>query len=477
MHYEMLIDGEWREAQDGGRWPVMNPATEETVVEVPFGAAVDAEAAIAAAAAALPAWRACPVYERCALLARVGEAILARLDELAPLMTQECGKPLAEARGEWMATAYHFEWFAEEGKRAYGRVIPPRNTAKRYLVIPQAVGVVASITAWNFPALLAARKWAPALAAGCTVIGRPSELTPLCSMAIANFLVEAGLPPGVLNLVNGEPATQGAAFLASPQVAKISFTGSQRVGRILMEGAAQNLQRLSLELGGSAPVLVCEDVDVDWAAAQAIAAKYRNNGQVCISPARFYVQEPIYEDFLEATASAAQGLKLGNGLDEGVTTGPLVTAAGREKVQDFVADALAQGAQLVTGGRRPAALARGFFYEPTVMAQVSPEMKLGCDEVFGPVLAASTFETLDEGLALANSTPFGLAGYVLTQNMTTAVRAYEGLEFGIIGVNDLTPATPEAPFGGTKQSGFGRESGQEGLAAYLEPKLVSLGLG
>ena len=269
---------------------------------------------------------------------------------------------------------------------------------------------------------------------------------------------------------------RGAAFLASPQVAKVSFTGSQRVGRILMEGAAQNLQRLSLELGGSAPVLVCEDVDIDWAAAQAIAAKYRNNGQVCISPSRFYVQEPIYEDFLEATAAAADRLVLGNGLEQGVTTGPMVTAAGREKVQDFVADALEKGAQLVTGGARPASLEQGYFYEPTVMAQVTPAMKLGCDEVFGPVLAASTFETLDEGLALANSTPFGLAGYVLTHDMTTAVRAYEGLEFGIVGVNDLTPATPEAPFGGVKQSGFGRESGQEGLEGYLEPKLVSLGL-
>ena len=476
MRYEMLIDGEWREAIGGGRWAVTNPATEETFVEVPYGDAADAEAAIVAAAAALSSWRARSVYERCAILARVGEAILDRLDELAPIMTQECGKPLAEARGEWMATAYHFEWFAEEGKRAYGRVIPPRNLGKRYLVIRQPVGVVASITAWNFPALLASRKWAPALAAGCTVIGRPSELTPLCSMAIANLLVEAGLPPGVLNLVNGDPAAQGAAFLASPQVAKVSFTGSQRVGRILMEGAAQNLQRLSLELGGSAPVLVCEDVDIDWAAAQAIAAKYRNNGQVCISPSRFYVQEPIYEDFLEATAAAADRLVLGNGLEQGVTTGPMVTAAGREKVQDFVADALEKGAQLVTGGARPASLEQGYFYEPTVMAQVTPAMKLGCDEVFGPVLAASTFETLDEGLALANSTPFGLAGYVLTHDMTTAVRAYEGLEFGIVGVNDLTPATPEAPFGGVKQSGFGRESGQEGLEGYLEPKLVSLGL-
>lgn len=476
MQFKMLINGAWVEARSGRRWTVTNPATEEPIAEVPFGDARDAEEAIAAAAAAQPGWAALGAYERGRFLRRAADLIYGRVDELAPLITTESGKPLAEARSEWLACADVLDWFAEEGKRAYGRAIPSRNTNKRLLALPAPVGVAATITAWNFPAYLAARKWAAALAAGCTVVGRPSELTPMSAMALANILVEAGLPPGVLNLVNGEPAPIGEAFLRSPLVAKLSFTGSQAVGRILMRGAADDIKRLSLELGGSAPVLVFEDVDVEAAAAQCVAARFRNNGQVCISPNRFYVQRTVFEAFIDAACEAIDQLALGNGLDPQVTTGPLISAAGRERVEGQVADAVAQGARVVRGGARPARLARGYFYEPTLLVNLHEEMRVLQEEVFGPVMLVQSFESLEEGLAKANATPYGLAAYVLARDQRTIVRAYEGLSFGIIGVNDLTPAVAEGPFGGMKQSGFGRENGQEGLAEYLETKFVSMAL-
>jgi succinate-semialdehyde dehydrogenase/glutarate-semialdehyde dehydrogenase len=474
MHFSMLIDGEWAEARSGRRWEVIDPATEEPIAEVPFGDARDAEDAIAAAAAAQPGWAALGPYERARVLRRTSDLIRERLDELAPIMTREAGKPLAEARGEWGACADVFEWFAEEGKRAYGRAIPARNTAKRLLSLPVPVGVAATITAWNFPAYLAARKWAAALAAGCAVVGRPSELTPLSAMALANLLVEAGLPPGALNLVNGEPGPMGEAFLRSPQVDKLSFTGSQQVGRILMRGAADGIKRLSLELGGSAPVLVFGDVNVEEAARRCVAARFRNNGQVCISPSRFYVQRPILEPFIRAARVAAEGLVLGSGLDPHVTTGPLISAAGRERIEGLVAEAVAQGAQVVCGAVRPSRLAPGYFYEPTMLTNLHPDMRAVREEVFGPVMLIQAFDSLEDGLAQANATPYGLAGYVLTRDQTTAVRAYEGLHVGIVGVNDLTPATAEGPFGGLKQSGFGRENAQEGLEEYLEHKFVSM---
>ncbi|MHC4511413.1 MAG: NAD-dependent succinate-semialdehyde dehydrogenase, partial [Planctomycetota bacterium] len=381
-----------------------------------------------------------------------------------------------EARLEWASSAALFEWFAEEGKRAYGRTVPARVPGKRLLVIPEPVGVVATITAWNFPAVLPARKWAAALAAGCTVVGRPSELTPLSAMVLVNIMVEAGIPPGVINLVNGEPESIGKAFLESPLVDKVSFTGSQRVGRILMRAAADGIKRLALELGGSAPVLVFNDVDVEAAAMQAVKGKFRNNGQVCISPNRIYVHQPIFDDFLEAAKANTESLVVGEGLQEGVTTGPLVTAAGRDKVELFVQDALQKGAQLVTGGRRPPAFERGYFFEPTILTNVTPDMRISYDEVFGPAMPVNTFQSFEEAIQLANETPYGLTGYVITNDMSTAIRAYEGLKFGVIGVNDFVPATPEAPFGGMKLSGFGREGSQEGLHEYLETKFVSIAL-
>ena len=475
MQYKMLIDGRWTDAVEGGAWKVVNPATEQTVAEVPYGGADDAARAIAAAQDALPGWRALTAYDRGAILRDIADALRAKADELAPIMTAECGKPIGEARGEWGACADLFDWFAEEGKRAYGRAIPARKAGKRLLSLPQPLGVVATITAWNFPAYLLARKWAGALAAGCTIVGRSSELTPMSAMALVNVMVEAGIPPGVVNLINGDPKSMGAAIMRDPRVRKVSFTGSQRVGQILMRQAADGIKKLGMELGGSAPVLVFADADMDWAAQQGVMAKFRNNGQVCISPTRFYIEQPALEDFLDAVKTETEKLVVGDGMNEDVSNGPMVSRAGRDKVEAFVADAVSKRAAVVAGGARPD-IEKGYFYQPTVLTDVTSDMQIGCDEVFGPVMAVSTFDSLDEALRLANDTPFGLAGYVMTRDLSVATRVYEGLEFGIIGVNDMAPATAEAPFGGTKTSGFGREGSQEGLYEYMDQKFVSIGL-
>lgn len=475
MRMQMLIDGEWTDASDGATWEVINPATEKKVAEVPFGGALETTRAISAAEAALPRWRAMTAYERGQILRDIADAIRARAAQLAPIMTAECGKPLGEAAGEWGACADLFDWFAEEGKRAYGRVIPARKPGKRLMSLPQPLGVVATITAWNFPAYLLARKWAGALAAGCTIVGRPSELTPMSAMALVNVMVEAGLPKGVVNLINGDPQIMGETILSDPRVRKLSFTGSQRVGQILMRGAADGIKKLSLELGGSAPVLVFADSDMAWAAAQGAMAKFRNNGQVCISPTRFYVEQPALEEFLDCVRVETEKLLVGDGMDQNVTNGPMVSRAARDKVESFVNDALEKRASLVTGGGRPP-IEHGYFYQPTVLTDVTATMQLGCDEVFGPVMAVNTFSTVEEALRMANDTPYGLAGYVMTKDLSTATRVYEGLEFGIVGVNDMVPATAEAPFGGTKTSGFGREAGQEGLYEYMDHKFVSIGI-
>ncbi len=475
MQYKMLIDGQWLDAADGGAWQVVNPATEEEIADVPYGGAEDAGKAIAAAQGALPGWQTLTAYDRGAILRDIADALRANADELAPIMTAECGKPIGEARGEWGACADLFDWFAEEGKRAYGRTIPARKAGKRLLSLPQPLGVVATITAWNFPAYLLARKWAGALAAGCTIVGRPSELTPMSAMALVTVMVEAGIPPGVVNLINGDPQIMSEVIMRDPRVRKVSFTGSQRVGQILMRGAAEGIKKLGMELGGSAPVLVFADADIERAAQQGVMAKFRNNGQVCISPTRFYVEQPALEDFLDAVKIETEKLVVGDGMKKDVSNGPMVSSAGRDKVEQFVADAVSKRAAVVAGGGRPN-IEKGYFYQPTVLTDVTSDMQIGCDEVFGPVMAVSTFDTVDEALRLANDTPYGLAGYVMTRDLSTATRVYEGLEFGIIGVNDMVPATAEAPFGGTKTSGFGREGSQEGLYEYMDQKFVSIGL-
>ena len=472
--YQQLIDGHWTDAEGGGRWDVINPATEETIRSVPFGARADCHSAIEAAARALPAWSGKTAYERGAILARTAQLLRERADEIGRTTVMESGKPLAQGKGECFVAADLFDWFAEEGKRAYGRTIPSRAPNKRMTVLRQPLGVVGVITAWNFPAYNPSRAWAAALAAGCTVVGRPSEFTPLTAMLIAQALVDAGIPPGAFNLVNGDPESMGQEMLDHPALRKISFTGSVRVGKILMDGASRTVTRLSLELGGNAPVLILSDVDVEAVAAGSVASKFRNNGQVCVSPQRFIVHEKVADEFAESITARAKKLRLGNGLEQESQVGPLINARQRDRVEALVASA-GSGVQVRSGGRRPEAMAKGFFYEPTVLTGVTPEMPLYQEEIFGPVLPLTSFHDLDEAVALANSTPYGLAAYVWTNDLRAAIRASERLEFGMVGVNEWTPQATEAPFGGWKQSGLGHESGAEGLEEYLETKLVSMG--
>jgi len=472
--YKQYIDGRWVDAASGGTWDVINPATEERVETVPYGTGEDCKRALEAAETAFGAWSTSTPYERGRYLRDTSDHIRERVDRLAEVTVRESGKPSAQAKGEWHAAADLFEWFAEEGKRAYGRTIPSRRAGKRMMVLRQPIGVVGVITAWNFPAYNPVRAWAAALAAGCTVVARASEYTPLTAMEIVNVLAEVGLPPGVLNLVNGEPESMGQAMLDTPACRKISFTGSVRVGRILMEGAGRTFTRLSLELGGNAPVLIFSDADLESLSATAVAAKYRNAGQVCVSPQRFLVHRSCSDEFAELAANRVRALKLGDAADPDTDVGPMINARQRERVETLVADAREQGVEVLVGGRRPET-ERGFFFEPTVLAGVTPEMRVFSEEIFGPVLPVASFEEVDEAVALANQTPYGLAAYVWTENLKTAIRCYEGLEFGMVGVNEWAPQATEAPFPGWKQSGLGAESGREGLEEYLETKLVAFG--
>jgi len=473
--YKQLIGGEWCDASNGRTKTVLDPATEEMIREVPYGAAADCHAAIDAAEQAFSFWAARTPYERGAILKRTGDLIRAQADHLARTTVLESGKPLGQARGEWLVSADLFEWFAEEGKRAYGRVIPSRVGTRRLTVLKQPIGVVGIITAWNFPAYNIARAAAAALAAGCSVVIRPSEYTPLTAMEMMNILVEAGVPGGVANLVVGEADPIGQEMLRHPACAKIHLTGSLPVGKRLMDGASKTMTRLSLELGGNAPVLVFPDVNLEQLAAGAIAAKFRNGGQVCIAPQRFLVSRRVSDEFVERVATAVGALRVGSGLDPDTQVGPLINARQRDRVEGLVESARTAGATVRVGGARPANRPRGYFYEPTVLADVRPSMPVYEEEIFGPVMPVASFDDVDEAVALANGTRYGLAAYVWTNDLRTAIRASERLEFGMVGVNEWTPQAVEAPFVGWKESGLGREAGAEGLDEYLETKLVAFG--
>jgi len=473
--YQQLIGGAWQNASNGGTWDVLNPATEEVVRSVPFGNAKDCEAAIDAAANALPAWSGKTAYERAALLKKAADLIRERASELARTTVMEAGKPMVQAKGEWGVAADLFEWFAEEAKRAYGRWVPSRSAAKRQLVIHQPVGVVGLITAWNFPAYNVARAAAAALAAGCSIVIRPSEFTPLTAMEMVNILVEAGISDGAVNLISGEPESMGQEMLRNPKCAKIHFTGSQRVGKLLMDGASKTVKRLSLELGGNAPVLIFPDVNLEQVAASAVAAKFRNAGQVCISPQRFLVHSRVSEQFTDQVTSLASKLCVGNGLAAESTVGPLINARQRDRVEEMVQQTQSAGAKIALGGKRPPALARGYFFEPTVVTNVETETPLFQAEIFGPVLPIATFHDADEAIEMANRTRYGLAAYVWTNDFRAAMRTAERLEFGMVGVNEWTPQSTEVPFTGWKESGIGREGGAEGLEEYLETKLIAFG--
>lgn len=470
----MYIDGAWAQASGGRTFEVFNPATGESLGTVPDGGREDAERGIEAAAQALPEWSARTAYERSAVLRRAWELMLARRDDLARLMTTEQGKPLKAARNEVQYAADFLSWFAEEAKRIYGETIPSARADQRFLVAHQPVGVVAAITPWNYPLSMITRKLAPALAAGCTAVLKPAESTPLCARAVFEILHEAGLPAGVANLVTAaDPRPIGEVFASHPAVRKLTFTGSTAVGKLLAREAASTLKRVSMELGGHAPFIVFADADPVHAAKGAAGVKFLNTGQACISPNRVFVHRSIADAFITTLAKRIGSLKPGNGLDADVSIGPLNNAAAVDKVARQVEDAVAKGARIVCGGERLRlpGLEKGCFYAPTLLAGVTPEMLIYREETFGPVAPVITFDDDDDVLAMANDTDYGLAAYVYTRDVARAFRMFEGLRFGIVGINDINPTSAAAPFGGMKESGLGREGAREGIMGYLETKL------
>jgi succinate-semialdehyde dehydrogenase/glutarate-semialdehyde dehydrogenase len=472
---KQFINGEWVEAVDKQTLPLINPATEEVLTTISFGNEKDAALAIDAAQAAFKTWSKTTPYYRAEILKKAADHLRKNLDTIAHDMVLESGKPLLEARGEWTVAANLFEWYAEEGKRAYGKVIPTNRADKRSSVILQPMGVIGIITAWNFPAYNPARAWAAALAAGCTVVAKPSENTPLSSYHMIEALTSAGLPAGVLNLLLADAAPVGETMLSDPRIKKISFTGSTRVGKILMDGASRTATKLSLELGGNAPVIIFDDVDVDAIAKAASIARFRNNGQVCVSPQRFYVHKNIYDEFAQAISKYVSKLKAGSGFEDGVNVGPLITAKQKHSVLELLEKAKAENGDILTGGQMPDNLHEGYFIQPAVVANLDQTSTLARNEIFGPVLPLFRFDDLEDALAKANDTEYGLAAYAFTNNLKTAIQVSEGLEFGIVGINEWAPHGTELPFGGWKQSGQGHESGSEGLYEYMEKKLISIG--
>ncbi|ANQ85112.1 succinate semialdehyde dehydrogenase [Azoarcus olearius] len=469
-----FIDGEWIAADDGARFDVRNPADGSLVATVPDMGAAETRRAIAAADAALPAWRARTAKDRALILRKWFDLILAHQEDLAQLMTAEQGKPLAEARGEVAYGASFIEWFAEEAKRIYGDVIPGHGPDKRIIVIKQPIGVVAAITPWNFPIAMITRKCGPALAAGCTVVVKPAEDTPLCALAIAELGRRAGLPAGVLNVVTTSRAPEvGTELATNPIVRKLSFTGSTAVGKLLMAQCAGTVKKVSLELGGNAPFIVFDDADLDAAVAGAIASKYRNAGQTCVCANRLLVQDGIYEAFAARLAEAVAKMKVGPGVEADVQQGPLINDKAVAKVEELLADATAKGAQVVIGGERHA-LGHGFF-QPTVLTGVTPAMRLAREEIFGPVAPLFRFSTEDEAVQLANDTEYGLAAYFYAGNIARVWRVAERLDYGIVGINEGIISTEVAPFGGVKESGIGREGSKYGIEDYVEIKYLCLG--
>jgi succinate-semialdehyde dehydrogenase/glutarate-semialdehyde dehydrogenase len=467
-----LVDGRWIAADDGETFPVHNPATGALLGVVPRLGAAETQRAIAAAAAAWGAWRARTADDRAALLRRWHAAVLAAAEDLAQLMTAEQGKPLAEARGEVQYAAAYIDWYAEEARRINGQTLASPLADRRLLVLREPIGVCAAITPWNFPLAMITRKVAPALAAGNPIIVKPAEATPLSALALAVLAERAGLPPGVLQVVAGEPRAIGGALTGSPVVRKLSFTGSTGVGRLLYAQSAPTIKKLSLELGGNAPFIVFDDADIDAAVQGALASKYRNSGQTCVCVNRFYVHDAVYDEFAAKLSKAVATLKVGNGADEGVTQGPLINEAAVQKVQAHIADAVERGAQVLAGGRRHAL--GGHFFEPTVLAGVDGSMRVAREETFGPVAALIRFSSDDEVIALANDTEAGLASYFYSRDISRIWRVAGALEYGMVGINTGLISTAVAPFGGVKQSGFGREGSAQGIDDYLVTKYVAM---
>ena len=469
----VFIGGQWRDATGGGRFAVEDPATQDSLVEVADGQPEDATAALDAAVEAAPAWAATPPRERGEILHRAWELLGEHTDELALLMTLEMGKSVAESKAEVAYGAEFFRWFAEEAVRIEGRFAKAPASSERLLTMKQPVGPCLLITPWNFPLAMGTRKIGPAIAAGCTMVLKPAQLTPLTSLRLAQLLSEAGLPDGVLNVVPSSSAGRTVGPLMSdPRLRKVSFTGSTEVGQKLMEQSAQNLLRLSMELGGNAPFLVFADADIDAAVEGAMIAKMRNNGESCVAANRFHVAAEVAEDFSRRLGERMGGLRVGHGADDGVQVGPLINEEQRGKVEELVADAVDTGAKAITGGSRVDG--RGYFYAPTVLTGVESAARILREEVFGPVAPVTTFESEEEAVAQANATEFGLVAYVYTRDLKRALRVVEGIETGMVGLNRGLVSNAAAPFGGIKHSGFGREGGTEGVEEYLATKYVAI---
>ncbi len=470
---QCYVNGDWTDARYGDAIEVDNPATREVIGTVPAFGRDETRAAIEAADAAWRGWRSRPAKERAGLLRRWFELLMAYQDDLAVLMTTEQGKPLAESRGEIAYAASFVEWFAEEAKRVYGDVIDHPLPGKRIVVLKQPIGVVASITPWNFPAAMITRKCAPALAAGCPVVIRPASQTPFTALALAELADRAGIPPGVVNVVTGPSGPMGAELTSNPTVRKLSFTGSTEVGKLLMSQCAATVKKVSLELGGNAPFIVFEDADVDAAVTGAMASKYRNTGQTCVCANRVLVQDGVYDAFAEKMAAAVAALKVGNGLEEGAQQGPLIDMRAVEKVEEHIADAVGKGAAVAVGGGRHSL--GGSFFQPTLLTGVTSEMAVAREETFGPVAPLFRFSTEDEAIRMANDTELGLAAYFYSRDIGRIWRVSEGLEYGIVGVNEGIISNEVAPFGGVKESGIGREGSKYGMDDFVEIKYLCLG--
>jgi succinate-semialdehyde dehydrogenase/glutarate-semialdehyde dehydrogenase len=473
LRQQCYIDGQWVDADGKATIPVVNPATGGVLGTIPKMGAAETRRAIEAANAAWPAWRAKTAKERAAILRSWFDLMMANQDDLGIIMTAEQGKPLAEAKGEIAYAASFIEWFAEEGKRTYGDIIPTVAADRRLVVIKQPVGVCAAITPWNFPAAMITRKAGPALAAGCPMVVKPATQTPYSALALAVLAERAGVPKGVFSVVTGSSAEIGGEMTSSPIVRKLTFTGSTEVGAKLMAQCAPTIKKISLELGGNAPFIVFDDADLDAAVEGAMASKYRNAGQTCVCANRLIVQDGVYDAFVEKLAAKVQALKVGNGTEAGVTTGPLIDESAVAKVEEHVTDAVSKGARVVVGGKRHAL--GGLFYEPTVLANVNTSMKVTREETFGPVAPVFRFKTDDEAVAMANDTEFGLAAYFYARDMGRVWRVAEGIESGMVGVNVGIISNEVAPFGGVKQSGLGREGSKYGIEEFMEVKYICLG--
>lgn len=470
---QAYIDGKWVDADKGETLTVDNPANGKTLGTVPKMGTAETRRAIEAANKAFPAWAAKPAKDRSVILRRWAELMLANQEDLAQLMTAEQGKPLAESRGEVAYSASFLEWFAEEGKRTYGDTIPAPKNSQRIVVLKQPIGVCASITPWNFPSAMIARKVAPALAAGCTMVAKPASQTPYSAFAMAELAERAGVPAGVFSVVTGSATAIGEEMTSSPIVRKITFTGSTEIGKVLMAQAASTVKKVSMELGGNAPFIVFDDADLDAAVDGAMASKYRNAGQTCVCANRILVQDKVYDAFAKKLESAVAKLNVGNGAEAGVTTGPLIDAKAVEKVEAHIADAVSKGARIVQGGKRHSL--GGNFFQPTVLVDVTPTMAVAREETFGPVAPLFRFKNEAEAIHLANDTEFGLAAYFYARDLGRVWRVAEALEYGIVGINEGIISTEVAPFGGIKESGIGREGSKYGIEDYMEIKYLCMG--